>query len=92
MVEVVYGVKNLYDCSENVDYDEFITNVHSFLTRHGDKIQALSWNPRETAESIPSFLELYVIFRLILKNLKSPNVTSKAYWLRQNWIANLISR
>ncbi|WP_407680270.1 sensor domain-containing diguanylate cyclase [Candidatus Chordibacter forsetii] len=57
MVEVVYGVKNLYDCSDNVDYDEFITNVHSFLTRHGDKIQALSWNPRETTESIPVFLE-----------------------------------
>jgi hypothetical protein len=33
--EVVHGLKSLYDCSENVEYDEFKTMVDSFLLRHG---------------------------------------------------------
>jgi diguanylate cyclase (GGDEF)-like protein len=63
--EVVHGLKSLYDCSENVEYDEFKTMVDSFLLRHGGRIKGLSWNPRLWANQIdqsaldydPTFLE-----------------------------------
>ena len=51
-VEVVHGLKSLYDCSENVEYDEFKTMVDSFLSRHEERIQGLSWNPRLFAHQI----------------------------------------
>ena len=41
-VEVVHGLKSLFDCSENVEYGEFKTMVDSFLSRHQDRIQGLS--------------------------------------------------
>ncbi len=63
--EVVHGLKSLYDCSENVEYEEFKTMVDSFLLRHQERIQGLSWNPRLSANQIdesaadynPAFLE-----------------------------------
>jgi diguanylate cyclase (GGDEF)-like protein len=63
--EVVHGLKSLYDCSENVEYEEFKTMVDSFLLRHQERIQGLSWNPRLSANQIdesaadynPTFLE-----------------------------------
>ena len=63
--EVVHGLKSLYDCSESVEYGEFKTMVDSFLLRHEERIQGLSWNPRLSANQIdesaldydPSFLE-----------------------------------
>ena len=51
-VEVVHGLKSLFDCSENVEYGEFKTMVDSFLSRHQDRIQGLSWNPRFSAHQI----------------------------------------
>ena len=51
-VEVVHGLKSLYDCSENVEYAEFKTMVDSFLSRHEERIQGLSWNPRLLAHQI----------------------------------------
>ncbi len=53
-VEVVHGLKSLYDCSKNVEYHEFKTMVDSFLSRHAERIQGLSWNPRLSARQIDS--------------------------------------